>query len=330
MSLRDMIQAQLPLSVHDYMQLCLQHPEHGYYRKVAAIGRAGDFITAPEISQIFGDLVGLWLRDIWQQMGEPAFHLVELGPGRGTLSADMVRHLPDCELHLVESNQTLRQQQRETLWQHAPHWHDELSSLPKDRPLLISANEFFDAFPIRQWVEEEERYVSTDWQFEPAGEVTRESCPQAETLMREICQRLKEQGGVFLTFDYGYVSSQPSAASHQQADTLQAIKNHAYHPPLHDPGEADLTAHVDFSVLQKIAKAEQCYTPPITAQESFLRRLGGEIWLQKLLQKTPDPSTQKTLQEGWIRLISPAQMGSLFKVMAVTAQPTLTLNGFDL
>lgn len=322
MSLRKEIKSQLPLTVHDYMQLCLQHPEYGYYRNAKAVGKEGDFTTAPEISQIFGDLIGLWLRDIWQQMGESPFALVELGPGRGTLCADALRMLPECALHLVESNETLKEQQKQTLWQYQPTWHADLSTLPSDLPLLIIANEFLDAFPIRQFVGEEERRVDENFTFLPEGEVTKETCPMAEKIMQQICQRLKAQNGVFLTIDYGY-------ANGENGDTLQAVKDHQYHDPLKDCGEVDLTAHVNFQALQRIAEAEICSASPIVTQEKFLRSLGGDIWLQKLLQKTTDQSQQKMLEDGWLRLISNAQMGSLFKVLAVQPNNQLTLSGFN-
>jgi len=320
MSLLNIIEGKLPLSVHDYMQLCLQHPEYGYYRKAVAVGKEGDFITAPEISQIFGDLIGMWLRDIWRQMGEPEFHLVELGAGRGTLSADVLRMLPECSLHLVESSETLREVQKKALWKHNPTWHDDLSTLPKDKPLLMVANEFFDAFPIRQWVGDEERQVVKDLAFAPEGEVTREESPMARQVMAEICERLKAQGGVLLTIDYGYLEG--------AGDTLQAVKDHTFHNPLETPGEADLTSHVDFTALKTITEGAGCVVPPIVTQEKFLRSLGGEIWLQKLLMKTPELEAQKSLQEGWLRLTSPATMGELFKVMAVLPDETIQPGGF--
>ncbi|MDG1287926.1 MAG: SAM-dependent methyltransferase [Rickettsiales bacterium] len=320
MSLLNIIEGKLPLSVHDYMQLCLQHPEYGYYRKAVAVGKQGDFITAPEISQIFGDLIGMWLRDVWQQLGEPEFHLVECGPGRGTLSADVLRMLPPCKLHLVESSETLREAQKEALWKHNPTWHDDLSTLPNDRPLLIIANEFFDAFPVRQWVGDEERKVVEGLAFSPQGEVTREESPMASQIMAQICERLKAQGGVFLTVDYGYLEG--------AGDTLQAVKKHTFHNPLETPGEADLTSHVDFSALKKVVEKVECMLMPIVTQEKFLRSLGGEIWLQKLLLKTTETQAQKDLQEGWLRLTSPATMGELFKVMAVLPNYEIQPGGF--
>ena len=321
MSLTKIIAEQLPLSVHDYMQLCLQHPEYGYYRKATPIGKDGDFITAPEISQIFGDLIGLWLRDIWHQMGEPELALVELGPGRGTLSSDIIRNFSPSELHLVESNETLREHQAKLLWKQSPTWHESIESLPSDKPLFIIANEFFDAFPIRQWVGDEERRVNESFEFVPAGEVTREECPQAKEILTLLCKRLKAQGGVILMADYGYSEG-------EQGDTLQAVKGHKFHSALADCGEVDLTSHVDFKALSAVATTASCVASDIIEQEKFLRNLGGEIWLQKLLTKTPDIGQQKTLLEGWMRLISPAQMGTLFKLLAIAPDDNVTLGGF--
>ncbi len=321
MSLTKVIQAQLPLSVHDYMQLCLQHPEFGYYRQAKAVGAEGDFITAPEVSQIFGDLIGFWLRDIWQQLGKDSVAMVELGAGRGTLSSDILRHFTPNELHIVESNETLRQAQRKTLEGHQPNWHETLETLPTDKPLFIIANEFFDALPIRQWVGDVERKVSKAFEFTPSGDVTREECPAAQTMMRAIGERMKAQGGVFLTIDYGYVEG-------GVGDTLQAVKNHAYANPLKDCGEVDLTSHVDFAMLTDLAEHTQCVVHGVTSQENFLRALGGDIWLQKLLNNAASDEQKKMLEDGWLRLISPTQMGTLFKVMAITPDDKLTVGGF--
>ena len=303
------------------MQLCLQHPEYGYYRQAQAVGASGDFTTAPEISQIFGDLIGMWLRDIWQKTNEPDFHLVELGAGQGTLASDMLRMLPDCSLHLVDSNETLRKLQSESLSAHNPSWHDNLDSLPDDKPLFIVANEFFDAFPIRQWVGDDERQVGKDFEFEPAGEVTREECQQAKQIMQQICQRLKAQGGVLLLIDYGYFGN-------NDGDSLQAVKDHKFHNPLEDCGQADLTSHVDFAALEKVAKSVDCVVTGITSQEQFLRVLGGDLWLQKLLNKAITKEQKQALEEGWLRLISPTQMGNLFKVMAVAPDDSVNIAGF--
>jgi SAM-dependent MidA family methyltransferase len=319
--LKEIIEQQLPLSVHDYMQICLQHTEYGYYRSAKAVGAEGDFITAPEISQIFGDLIGFWWKDIWQQMGEPSFHWCELGPGKGTLSADIMRHLKAAkELHLVESNASLRKIQRETLKGKLAYWHDYSESLPKDKPLFIMANEFFDALPIRQWVGEAERHIANDWNYEPAGEVTKENCPAAMEMLELLSERLKNQGGAMLIIDYGYENF--------TGDSFQAVKSHRYHNPLENPGKADITALVDFAAMQHQVREANLHISTIITQGKFLRSLGGEIWLQKLLLKSKNAAMQKDLQEGWLRLVSPSQMGELFKVLAISSNSNLTFSGF--
>lgn len=316
------------LTVHDYMQLALQHPEHGYYRKAQAVGAEGDFITAPEISQIFGDLLGMWFIHAWHVCGTPkkaAF--TEFGPGRGTLSADILRIITKnndttnvFKLHLLESNETLRKEQAKKLWQHQPIWHDDINSLPTNLPLFIVANEFFDALPIRQYVGNTERCIQLEGEaltFTPQGDVTKEICPAALEIIQQLAAKLQKQGGCMLIIDYGYTEN-----SRQNKDTLQAVKSHHYHPVLQDAGEADITALVDFSAIAACARQYGLQTHGISSQGSFLERLGGEIWLKKL-QAANLHHSQKALelQQGWQRLTMPQQMGDLFKVIALTAHP---------
>lgn len=328
-----------PMSVANYMAFCLQHPEYGYYRKAQAVGAEGDFITAPEISQIFGDMIGLWLIDCWQQMGAPMnIALVELGPGRGTLSADVLRRWSkvqkqcpalQLDLHLVESNETLREQQKERLWQHEPRWHSDMSTLPADKPLFVLANEFFDALPIQQWVGEEERQVSLTEEgalcFVPQGDVTNETCPAALEILDTLCGRIQRQSGLALIIDYGYDTL--SAQNGRTRDTLQALKQHRFHDPLDDCGEVDLTAHVDFAALKAAAQGHGLRASDIETQGMFLQRLGGELWLHKLLKATDDVVQREALGQGWQRLVSSSQMGELFKVLAITPH-TITPGGF--
>lgn len=337
--LSEIIRQHGSMTVEDYMQHCLQDPEYGYYRTAQAIGKTGDFTTAPEISQLFGDLIGLWIIDVWSQLQNhfsKSAALVEIGPGRGTLMADIVRMLgkhpqllQTTAIHLVESNRTLQQQQKEKLTSYTPHWHDTIHSLPESTPIICVANEFFDALPIRQWVGDEERCVTLDefgeLQFRPSGTVSRETNPQAERIMTQLCERLNKQGGVLLAIDYGYEQQELSAKDDK--DTLQALRNHQYYNPLHSPGDADLTSHVDFTALATIAETNGLHVYGPVTQGNFLQRLGGDLWLQKLLQSCSHESQRQTLTDGWLRLISPKEMGSLFRVMAVTPNP-LTLSGF--
>lgn len=328
--IREHLQQHGSMTIHDYMQLCLQHPEYGYYRKKPAVGKEGDFITAPEISQIFGDLIGMWLIHAWQVCGAPPkATLVELGPGRGTLSADVLRMLhkhPELKdvfsLHLVESNTTLREIQAQKLWRYQPEWHDEITTLPEHLPLFILANEFFDALPIRQFVGDTERSIiltTTDtFSFSPAGTVTHETCPQAHEILKLLGHKIIHQSGCALFIDYGYNTVENLG----DRDTLQALLSHQYHPVLEQPGEADLTAHVDFIALKETATQSGLHSHGPVTQGEFLQRLGGEIWLKKLQANAfTNSSAQKTLQEGWHRLTAPQEMGELFKIIAFTPQP---------
>jgi NADH dehydrogenase [ubiquinone] 1 alpha subcomplex assembly factor 7 len=332
--LSDTIRAEGPLTVADYMALCLMHPEYGYYQKQRVFGRKGDFTTAPEISQVFGDVLGLWCIGAWQQLGEPsAFALCELGPGRGTLMSDVMRMVAKkpamkqaAQIHLVEASEQLTHLQKEKLWPHQPSWHLSVETLPDNVPLILLANEFFDALPIRQWVGDVERRVTLTEHhtlaFTPDGPVTKEDCTQALCILSTLADKLRKQGGVLLLIDYGYV-----APITENRDTLQAVRKHAYVNPLEHPGEADLTAHVDFSALAARAQKESLSVHGPLEQGPFLQKLGGDIWLQKLLAKAASHQ-HELLQSGYLRLISPAQMGSLFKVMALSSAALQDLPGF--
>ncbi len=350
MNLQDIIISKIKnegaLTVDEYMALCLQHEEYGYYRHAAAVGAGGDFVTAPEISQIFGDLLGLWIADICRQMlansdisdNEYNFHiaLVELGPGRGTLMADIMRMLekqPDIinniSIHLLEINDRLRQQQQQNLARYNPVWHSTIDSLPADANLLIIANEFFDALPIRQWVGACERKIAVDGAdnlyFTPDGVVTKEQSPQAIAIMQKLAKLVKRQGGAGLIIDYGYIDN----CNQENCDTLQAVRQHQYCHPLQYCGAADLTAHVDFGALCDVATEYDLHIFGPISQGKFLQKLGGDIWLQKLLKKAASRQQQELIETGWLRLISPAEMGSLFRVMAFVEGDALKVAGFD-
>ncbi|MFT5540639.1 MAG: NADH dehydrogenase [ubiquinone] 1 alpha subcomplex assembly factor 7, partial [Alphaproteobacteria bacterium] len=282
--IQDEIDAHGPITVARYMELALGHPEHGYYRTRDPLGVDGDFITAPEVSQMFGELIGLWAAVTWEQMGKPAsFILAELGPGRGTLMADALRaaHAQEgftdaAKLHLIETSPALRARQHETLGHAAPQWHDDMTTLP-DGPLIVFANEFFDALPVRQFMYQDsvwrERLITTadqgsDNPFRftlaenaaenaaddpglPAAAATAdgtvaETCGAGEALAAKLGTRFSAAGGAALIIDYGY--GHPASG-----DSLQAVKGHAYADPLANPGNADITAHVDFTALAKAA-----------------------------------------------------------------------------
>lgn len=312
-----------PLTLHDFMAAA----NALYYATRDPLGAAGDFTTAPEISQMFGELVGVWLADLWLRAGRPAAQYVELGPGRGTLAADARRAMRqlrfDPPIHFVETSPSLRARQAERIPD--AHWHDDVSSLPTDAPLLVVANEFFDALPIRQYVATDdgwrERGVEPEgngWRWTlldggadlppaPPGAVA-ERNEAGEAVMADLCARLSAQGGAMLVIDYGH--AEPAFG-----DTLQAVRDHAYADPLAAPGEADLTAHVDFSALARAAQPLAVHAP--VPQGTFLRAMGIGLRTARLMAASPARS--EDIAAARDRLISPDQMGALFKVMAVAA-----------
>lgn len=341
-----------PIPINEYMELCLSHPQFGYYIKRDPFGRQGDFITAPEVSQVFGELIGLWCVDMWAQRGGGPLTLVELGPGRGTLMQDLLRatrHIEDFHdsitIHLVETSPILQTVQFHTL-QNAHErlqWEENLDSLP-DTPVIVIANEFFDALPIRQHVQMGgrmcERRVGIDTESgeltfvnEPAGLTLAkggsdikdgtviESCQASKHVMAKLVEHIRSYGGAALIFDYGYLGE-----SHQ--DTLQAVKDHLYHPVLRDPGDADITAHVDFNALLEVAEDMGLATYGPIEQGKFLVRLGVQARTERLLQ---DASEEQALLliSGVKRLIDPMQMGELFKVIALLSDQDMTPAGFD-
>lgn len=333
--IRATIAADGPMGVDQYMRLCLTHPDHGYYTTREVFGAAGDFITAPDISQIFGELIGAWLAQCWLQMGSPKrASLVEFGPGRGTLMRDALRATKSVpgfhaalSLHLVEVSPKLREAQRDALREAARpiFWHDDASDLP-DLPTLLVANEFFDALPIRQFVEGVERRVALDASgglcFEPKGAVTSEICLEGLSAMADITALLHRTGGAGLVVDYGY-------AHGEAGDTLQAVQAHRPVDALAQPGMADLTAHVDFRLLAKVAQNGGVRALGPVGQGLFLERLGGEIRLNQLLRNATTEQAD-ALVSGWRRLSAPAAMGSLFKALALVPPGWESVAGFDM
>lgn len=322
--LKERIAAQGSITVAEYMDAALSDPQDGYYMRKDPFGLEGDFITSPEISQIFGELIGLWCADIWLQMNSPEIDIIELGPGRGTLMKDFLRatcHVPNmhaqAQVHLVEMSPVLRAIQQENLSSKYPFisWHE---NLPADngKPLLLIANEFFDALPIHQYLNGEERKIS--WQEEAfafqddgAGEIT-ETCPSAQHIMQEIGNRIAKNGGAALIIDYGY--EEPA-----KGDTLQAVYQHQYHPFLEQPGKADLTAHVNFSSLARAVSGAN--VAPLLTQGEFLQRMGGRVRVQQLSQNATGHEQREAIAKGFDRLIG--EMGELFKVLAVTSPQVL-------
>ena len=337
-----------PMSLADYMQACLLHPEYGYYATGDPFGAAGDFVTAPEISQMFGELLGLCLAQAWLDQGGGPCVLAELGPGRGTLMADMLRATQMIEgftpkLHLVEASPTLRTAQRKALTGYDVTWHDHADTLPQ-APLYLVANEFFDALPIRQFIRQgrgwAETRVGADADAlvlglsEPValealshrladtkdGDVI-ELRPAADPVMAQVSARIAAHGGAAVIIDYGDWAS--------LGDTFQAVKAHTSCDPLEAPGTADLTAHVDFAAL---AAASTCPVSHMTTQGALLHRLGIGPRAQKLAEKLDDAGDQIGLEAhlaAYQRLTDPAQMGTLFKAIALYPHGDAPPPGFD-
>ncbi len=342
--LRHRIERDGPLTVADYMAEALSHPRHGYYTTREPFGVAGDFVTAPEISQVFGELVGLWLADAWLRIGQPSpVALVDLGPGRGTLMGDVWRAaaaVPGfreaAEPWLVETSPRLRDMQQRFLGGAVPvRWADDLGGMP-DLPFLLVANELLDALPVHQL----ERGTDGDWyerrvawnasrglvfapdphpspravlvperlRTAPAGTVV-EVSPAAISLVSSIAAGIARGGGVALLFDYGPAESSPGP-------TLQAVREHARTDVLDSPGEADLSAHVDFETLAATAREAGAAVSGPVPQGDFLRGLGVEQRAAVLARATP--SRAEEVEGGVRRLIAPEAMGTLFKVLALT------------
>jgi len=327
-----------PISVADYMTECLLHPVHGYYTTRDPLGAQGDFVTAPEISQMFGELVGLSLAQSWLDQGHPDhFVLAELGPGRGTLMADILRatrSVPGfhdaAEIVLLEVSPALRDVQAQTLQGHSPRWIDLITALP-EAPLFLVANEFFDALPIRQFLRDgdgwRERLIGANDKSLTFGlgpqapqvalkdrlEDTKdgdlvELCAAAIPIMTVVAGHIGTHGGAGLIVDYG--------DWHSLGDTFQALKRHERTDPLDTPGQADLTAHVDFEPLALAARAAGCAHSRLTTQGVFLERLGITARAQALARSLGGSELDSVI-DAHRRLTHPEEMGNLFKVLGL-------------
>lgn len=342
------IHAEGPLPLADVMAMALTHPRFGYYATRDPFGAGGDFITAPEISQMFGELIGLWAAVMWQAMGAPReLALVELGPGRGTLMSDALRAgrgVPGfskaAQVHLVEASPTLRAAQAQTLAPSgsAPIWHDTVGTLP-NIPMLLIANEFFDALPIQQvirrrrgWHERQIGLAATGddlaWTesqgpsplaslIDPAvaqmarmGDVV-EICPSGLSIARSLGERLAARPGACLIIDYGY--AEPAAG-----DSLQALRGHRFADVLSTLGAADLTAHVDFATLSRAAVEGGAASHGPVGQGAWLQALGINARTDILI-RSANGEQAEAIAAAKHRLIDPSEMGTLFKVMAWTS-----------
>ena len=309
--IKKLIKSSGPMPVWRYMELCLTHPQYGYYVSRDPLGREGDFTTAPEVSQMFGELLGLWAASVWKAIGSPPLlRLIELGPGRGTMMADALRALrvlpplyQSLSVHLVEINPVLREKQKATLsGVRNIAWHDSIDEVP-DGPAVIFANEYFDVLPIHQVVKREtgwhERTVEIDDSGKLVFGVGREPTPRFEVLLpplvraapvgavfewrpdaeiMKIASRVRDQDGAALIIDYGHLRS-------DAGDTFQAIARHSFTDPLKNPGQADVTAHVDFEALARAAEDVGARVHGPVPQGDFLKRLGIETRAVTLMAK---------------------------------------------
>ena len=341
------------ISVADYMELALQHPDFGYYRHGDPLGRAGDFITAPEISQLFGEMIGVWCAEVWRQLGQPArFTLLELGPGHGTLMQDALRATAKINgfhtglsLCLLESSATLRAKQQEKLATFTPRFLDRLEDLDAHQPLIVIANEFFDALPVRQfektfqgWQERLVTRETNDLLFTLAppdptldtliptslrkgavGTVYELSLPSV-AVMQKLATLLAQKTGAGLIVDYGY-------ATPPRLGTLQAVSGHQSVPFLTRPGQVDLTAHVDFTLLKRMAEKEKLNVFGPIGQGSFLEKCGIHLRAAQL-KRHATPEQTALLDSSLHRLTDSGDMGTLFKALMIASPSLETSLGF--
>ncbi|MBL4892307.1 MAG: SAM-dependent methyltransferase [Rhizobiaceae bacterium] len=345
------IEATGPMSIAEYTHICMSDPKDGYYQQQHPIGRAGDFITAPEISQMFGELIAVWCIEAWRQMGEPgAFNLIELGPGRGVLMADLLRatqsvpkFVEAATITLVENSPKMRELQHEKLGEQCT-WASDISKIPAG-PSIFIANGFLDVLPFRQYVKHKSQWVeraiganaefskleftistgSIDSRALPEGSETEpdgavfEIAPAREAIMQMVAEHVKEYSGTALLIDYGHAIS-------GFGDTFQAVSKHEFTDPLATPGKADLTNHVDFFPLLKVAETAGCHPFPILTQGKFLLAL-GLLERAGTLGHGEDEATQARLKSEAERLALPGEMGDLFKCLAF-ASPKMPLPPF--
>jgi NADH dehydrogenase [ubiquinone] 1 alpha subcomplex assembly factor 7 len=336
--IRSIIQQRGQITVGEYMTLALGHPQWGYYMSREPFGTEGDFTTAPEVSQLFGEMIGVWVITQWERMGKPKnIQLVELGPGRGTLMHDILRAIKVAsdfkpEIHLVEFSPRLKQIQSETLQGHNIVWHEHFEDLP-NTPSIIVANEFFDALPIEQAVfhdghwfrrviieDDGDLMFSLDTPLQGINTEKTENgtiyeyAPMATMVMEEISSFFQRNGGALLAIDYG----DDVELDKRTGETLQAIYKKKKSDVLEHIGKSDLTAHVSFASLALIATEMSCAASPLLTQAQFLTRMGIRLRAEKLMASASDEQ-KKALQSGLHRLVDVGEMGDIFKVLEITA-----------
>jgi NADH dehydrogenase [ubiquinone] 1 alpha subcomplex assembly factor 7 len=346
-----LIESEGPISIERYMSLCLGDPEHGYYMTRDPFGVHGDFTTAPEMTQMFGELIGLWIADLYLKLGSPkSIAIAEIGPGRGTLMSDALRAMraipnlvESAHVYLVETSPVLIRMQQAQLSSSGVKigWLNSIDELPDDLTIIV-ANEWLDALPVRQYQRVEngwaERLIGLDQERRlilgidlmrvlPASDdiangTVRERAVIGETLVSQIATRLQSYGGAFLAIDYG-------SAQSGFGDTLQAVKDHRFVPVFDEPGEADLTTQVDFAALLRVARKIGARTFGPIRQGDFLLSLGLKERASRLMQQA-DENQQKAIMAAFERLTNRDKtgMGTLFKVIALTAAQSPDPAGF--
>ncbi|MCT4635671.1 MAG: SAM-dependent methyltransferase [Rickettsiales bacterium] len=360
-NLRQAIQDYGSITMAQFMSEAMYNLNEGYYIQHTPIGKDGDFVTSPEISQLFGEMLGIYVVDSWIKLGSPdKFNLVELGPGRATLMEDLLRATKHIEnfhqtlnIHFLETNKRLIEIQKQRLdaYNIFCKWHNSIYSLPNDLPIVVLANEFFDCLPINQYVKEKdvwyERSVTLNLEEyniiktvipDSLSNSLNEEHPNSQDLsIVEICypaleiiqhlaEIFKKTPGYLLAIDYGYDINPLERTAYNY--TLQAIKDHKYHPIFNDIGRADLTAHVDFFALKKSALANNCKTYGSVPQGELLKNLGIHIRAE-MLKKNASPEVQKDIDSRLNRLIHPKQMGELFKAIAIYSKKLPVPIGFE-
>jgi len=354
--IKNLLKSSGPMPVWRYMELCLTHPKFGYYVSRDPLGREGDFTTAPEVSQMFGELLGLWAASVWKSMGSPPLlRLIELGPGRGTMMADALRALrvlpplyQSLSIHLVEINPVLREKQASALGAaRSITWHENIDDVPEG-PAVIFANEYFDVLPIHQMVRQESGWHERTVEIAHDGKLMFGSATQPtprfevllpplvraapvgavfewrpDTEMMKIASRVRDQDGAALIIDYGHVRS-------DAGDTFQAIARHSFADPLKSPGHADVTAHVDFEALARAAEGLGARVHGPVPQGEFLKRLGIETRAVTLMSKA-SAEVSEDISSAMKRLVGGGRggMGSMFKVLAVSEPNLTSLAGFN-
>ncbi|MFL6723024.1 MAG: class I SAM-dependent methyltransferase [Sphingomicrobium sp.] len=319
-ALAERIRSEGPLSVEAYMEACNTY----YYATRDPLGTGGDFTTAPEIHQMFGELVGAALADVWIRAGKPAdAFYAELGPGRGTLANDALRVMRRAgfagQVHLVETSPALRETQAELLPE--ARFHDDIATLP-EAPVLLAANEFFDALPVRQFVDGLERHViraAGGFAFDRDGAIVEQS-PARDEMAELLGRRLAAHGGAAILVDYGY-------AGGEQGETLQAVRAHKHAHVLDHPGEQDLTAHVDFGALAEAARRAGAKASRVTSQGTWLETLG--IGARAMALAAKNPADTESISAARRRLCDEGQMGRLFKVIALTGMDWPEVAGLE-